>query len=105
MSIKVVLAGAGAFGRKHLDAISKIDGVEVVSVVGRASDPTQRFADEHGIGHATTDLAEALAQPGVDAAILATPTQLHASQAIQCMNAGKHVEERYIAGPESVPIL
>ena len=90
--MKVVLAGAGAFGLKHLDGIKKIDGVEVVSVVGRRLEPTQKVADEYGIPHATTELAEALAQPGVDAAILCTPTQMHAEQAIQCMDAGKHVQ-------------
>ncbi len=92
MSIKVVLAGAGAFGRKHLDAIAGIEGVEVVSVVGRTIEPTRAVAAEYGVAHATTDLAEALSQPGVSAAILATPTQLHASQAIECMEAGVHVQ-------------
>lgn len=90
--MKVVLAGAGAFGEKHLDAIKLIDGVEVASVVGRRLDATQAVADKYGIPHATTDLAEALAQPGVDSAILCTPTQMHAAQAIQCMKAGKHVQ-------------
>ena len=89
---KVVLAGAGAFGLKHLDGIKNIDGVEVVSIVGRRLEPTQKVADEYGIPHATTELSEALAQPGVDAAILCTPTQMHADQAIECMNAGKHVQ-------------
>jgi len=89
---KVVLAGAGAFGLKHLDGIKNIDGVEVVSVVGRRLEPTQKVADDYGVPHACTDLAEALAQPGVDAAILCTPTQMHAEQAIQCMDAGKHVQ-------------
>jgi 2-hydroxy-4-carboxymuconate semialdehyde hemiacetal dehydrogenase len=90
--MKVVLAGAGAFGKKHLDAIRKIAGVEAVSVVGRRLDATQAVATEYGIPHATTELAEALARPGVDAVILCTPTQMHASQAIQCMAAGKHVQ-------------
>jgi 2-hydroxy-4-carboxymuconate semialdehyde hemiacetal dehydrogenase len=92
LSINVLLAGAGAFGHKHLDAVSNIEGVEVVSVVGRRLEPTLQVAAEYGIGHATTDLAEALEQPGVDAAILATPTQMHAAQSIQCMEAGKHVQ-------------
>lgn len=92
MSSRVVLAGAGAFGRKHLDAISVIDDVDVVSVVGRRLEPTRDIASEFGIAHATTDLAEALALPVVDAVILATPTQMHAAQAIQVMNAGKHVQ-------------
>lgn len=90
--MKVVLAGPGAFGIKHLDGIRNIDGVEVVSLVGRTLDKTEAVATEYGVGHATTDLAEALALPGVDAAILCTPTQQHAAEAIQCMDAGKHVQ-------------
>ncbi len=90
--MKVVLAGAGAFGEKHLDAIKLIDGVEVVSIVGRRLEATQAIADRYGIAHATTELSEALSQPGVSAAILCTPTQMHAAQAIECMNAGKHVQ-------------
>ncbi|GGB56686.1 Gfo/Idh/MocA family oxidoreductase [Blastomonas aquatica] len=90
--MKIALAGAGAFGEKHLDGLKNIDGVEVVSLVGRRLDPTQAIAEKYGIGHATTELAEALEQPGLDAVILCTPTQMHAAQAIQCMDAGKHVQ-------------
>ena len=90
--MKIVLAGAGAFGVKHLEAIRAIGNVEVVALVGRMIEPTRAVADKHGVPHATTDLAEALQQPGVEAAILATPTQLHAAQAIACMQAGKHVQ-------------
>jgi 2-hydroxy-4-carboxymuconate semialdehyde hemiacetal dehydrogenase len=90
--MKLVLAGAGAFGQKHLDALRQIDGVEVVSLVGRELAKTRAVADKYAIGHVTTELADALAQPGVDAAILCTPTQMHAAQAIQCMQAGKHVQ-------------
>lgn len=92
MTIKVALAGAGAFGTKHLDAIALIDGVEVVSVVGRELAKTQQVAAKYGIGHCTTELAESLARPEVDAVILCTPTQLHAAQALQCLQAGKHVQ-------------
>ena len=90
--MKVVLAGAGAFGQKHLDAIKLIGGIDVVSLVGRDLAATRETADKYRVGHATTDLAEALALPGVDSAILCTPTQMHAAQAIQCMKAGKHVQ-------------
>ena len=92
MTINVALAGAGAFGIKHLDAIALIDDVNVVSVVGRTLEPTQEVADKYGIGHVTTDLAESLALDEVDAVVLATPTQMHAEQSIACMEAGKHVE-------------
>ncbi len=90
--MKVILAGAGAFGTKHLDAIRQIGGIDVLSVVGRELEATREVARKYGVPHATTDLAEALAQPGVQAAILATPTQMHAAQALQCLDAGKHVQ-------------
>ena len=92
MTIRVALAGAGAFGIKHLDAIKLIDGVEVVSLVGRELDKTKAVAAAYGIGHVATDLAESLALKTVDAVILCTPTQMHASQAIACLKAGKHVQ-------------
>lgn len=90
--MKVALAGPGAFGIKHLDAIEKIDGVDVVSLIGREPEKTQQVAEKYGIGHTSTELKDALALPEVDAVILCTPTQMHASQAIECMKAGKHVE-------------
>ncbi|GAB4349066.1 MAG: hypothetical protein Kow006_10320 [Gammaproteobacteria bacterium] len=90
--MKICVAGApGAFGNKHMDALAAIDGVEVVSVVGHKADSTRETAEKRGVPHWTTDLAESLALPEVEAVILATPTQLHASQAIQCLEAGKHV--------------
>ena len=91
-TIKVALAGAGAFGIKHLDGIKNIDGVEVVSLVGRELEKTKEVATKYGIGHVTTDLSASLALPQVDAVILCTPTQMHASQTIACLNAGKHVQ-------------
>ena len=90
--MKIILAGAGAFGQKHLEAIRAIGGIEVDSLVGRELAPTTEVAKRYGIAHATTSLAEALARPGVTAAILATPTQLHASQTLECLQAGKHVQ-------------
>jgi 2-hydroxy-4-carboxymuconate semialdehyde hemiacetal dehydrogenase len=90
--IKVALAGAGAFGIKHLDGIHQIEGVQVVSLVGRELEKTQEVARKYGIGHVSTDLADSLALPEVDAVILCTPTQMHASQTLACLRAGKHVQ-------------
>src|SRR6186997_580517 len=92
MTISVALAGAGAFGAKHIDAMRNIDGVEVVAVVGRELERTRAFADEYGVEHATTDLADVLAIGDIDAVVLATPTALHAEQSIATMRAGKHVQ-------------
>ncbi len=91
-TIKVALVGAGAFGIKHLDGIQNIDGVEVVSVVGRELDKTQEVAAKYGIPHVATDLSDSLKLKELDAVILCTPTQMHAAQSIQCLKAGKHVQ-------------
>ena len=92
MTIKVALAGAGAFGIKHLDGIKNIPDVEVISVIGRDLAKTQEVADKYGIQHVTDDLDEALKIQELDAVILCTPTQMHASQSIACLKAGKHVQ-------------
>jgi len=92
MTIKVALAGAGAFGIKHLDGIKNIAGVEVVSLVSRELGKTQEVADKYGIKHVTTELADSLKIKEVDAVILCTPTQMHASQTLACLEAGKHVQ-------------
>ena len=91
-TLKVALAGAGAFGLRHLDAVKLIDGVETISLIGREFDKTKEAAAKYGVSHVTTDLADTLKLPGLDAVILATPTQMHAAQALQCLKAGKHVQ-------------
>ncbi len=90
--MRIALAGAGAFGAKHLDGLAVIDGVTVTSVVSRRLEQAEEVARKYGAGHASTDLDEVLARDDVDAVILATPTQLHARQAIAAMRAGKHVQ-------------
>jgi 2-hydroxy-4-carboxymuconate semialdehyde hemiacetal dehydrogenase len=90
--IKIIVAGQGAFGIKHLEALQKIEDVQVVSLTGGNQQQTEEVARKFGIPHWTGNLAESLAQPGVDAAILATPTQMHADQSAQCLRAGKHVQ-------------
>jgi len=89
--MKVALAGQGAFGIKHLEAMRNIPGIEVVSLAGGSPDSTREVAEKWNIPHWTTDLAESLKQPGVEAVILTTPTQMHARQGVECMRAGKHV--------------
>ena len=92
MTIRIALAGAGAFGIKHLDGLRNIDDVEVVSVIGRDLDKTRAVADKYGIAHVSDRLEDALALKEVDAVILCTPTQLHAAQTLACLEAGKHVQ-------------
>ena len=90
--MRIALAGAGAFGEKHLDGLKNIDGVEIASVISRRAEQAAEVAAKYGAPHSGTDLSEALARDDVDAVILCTPTQMHAEQAIACMEAGKHVQ-------------
>jgi 2-hydroxy-4-carboxymuconate semialdehyde hemiacetal dehydrogenase len=90
--MRIAVAGAGAFGIKHLDGLQNIDGVEITSIVSRRIEQAREVAEKYGANHATTDLDETLARNDVDAVILCTPTQLHAAQSIATLRAGKHVQ-------------
>ena len=90
--MKIGVAGQGAFGVKHIDAIQNIPGVEIITLAGGNAAATEEVAKKYKIPHWTGDLAESLKQPGLEAMILATPTQMHADQAVQCLKAGKHVQ-------------
>src|SRR5438552_6365841 len=90
--MKICMVGSGAFAKKHLDGLQRIKDAEVVSIHGRSADTTKAVAEKYDIPHWATDFDEAIGQPGVEAVILTSPTQVHAEQAIQCMRAGKHVE-------------
>jgi len=90
--MRIALAGAGAFGEKHLDGLQNIDGVEITSIISRTGEQAAEVAKKYGAKHSSTELEDALSRDDVDAVILCTPTQIHAEQAIACMDAGKHVQ-------------
>ena len=87
--MKICVAGQGAFGQKHLDALKRIAGVEVVSLIGGNPASTEQVAKKYGISHWGSDLTEGIQR--ADAVILATPTKMHFKQGEQVMRAGKHV--------------
>jgi 2-hydroxy-4-carboxymuconate semialdehyde hemiacetal dehydrogenase len=87
--MKICVAGQGAFGQKHLDALKRIPEAEVVSLIGGNQDATAEVAKKYGIPHWGGDLGEGIAR--ADAVILTTPTQMHRQQGEQVMRAGKHV--------------
>ncbi|MGW8363161.1 Gfo/Idh/MocA family oxidoreductase [Streptomyces wedmorensis] len=91
-TLRVALAGGGAFGAKHAAALRRIDGVEVTAVVSSTLERAQKFAAEQGVGRGVASLDEVLAMDDIDAVILATPTQMHAEQTLACLDAGKHVQ-------------
>ncbi len=90
--VRIALVGTGAFGIKHLDGLKNITNTEVTFVVGSSQAKAQVVAEQYGIPNAVGSLDEALASDQVDAVILCTPTQMHASQTLACLKAGKHVQ-------------
>jgi 2-hydroxy-4-carboxymuconate semialdehyde hemiacetal dehydrogenase len=92
MTLGICLAGTGAMAAVHAKALKKIDGVEIVSVNSREAGSGQKFAAEYNIAHTSTDLAECIDRPGVDAVILTTPSIMHADQTVLALSRGKHVQ-------------
>ena len=89
--MKVCLVGEGAQGITHMRALRGMEGVEVVSLAGGIAADAEAFAREHGIGHVSTDLEECLDRPGVEAAVITSPNQLHCEQAVTALERGRHV--------------
>lgn len=86
-----VVGASGAFGAKHLDALNQIENINISALVVPEADKAAELQQNYPDASISADLTKALELDSVDAVILATPTQLHASQAIQCLEAGKHV--------------
>ena len=90
--IRLGVAGAnGAFGIKHLEALSAINGIEITAVMATTMKKANGVADRFNVPLRFDDFDAFITSDGVDAVILATPTQLHAEQGIKAMAAGKHV--------------
>ena len=80
-TIKVALAGAGAFGIKHLDGIKNIDGVEVVSLIGREFDKTKACG---GLSHVFFRVFEPIECYLLRAPMAVCPPVLRCPQAGHC---------------------
>lgn len=88
--MNVCMIGYGMMGAWHSEAL-RATGAVLHTVVGRRPDAAQEFARRYGYRKVAGSLEEALADPAVDAVILGTPSDQHETQAIQCLEAGKHM--------------
>ena len=97
MNLKVAILGYGAIAREHALSLRRIGQgpidfkINLSGVMGRLPAPTRAFADDFGATLATTDLEELLADAGIEAVIVCSPTDLHAVQTERALRAGKHV--------------
>ena len=85
-----VIVGTGFGVLTHLRA-ARAAGFDVLALVGRDAAKAAERAALFEVPHATTDLAEALARPGVEAVAVATPPHTHAPITLAAIAAGKHV--------------
>ncbi len=91
MTIRVALFGSGWIQAFHARAVFERADAELVAVANHREQSAAKLAERFGVPRVMTDW-EALAQdPAVDAAVVATPNALHASQSIALLRAGKHV--------------
>jgi predicted dehydrogenase len=90
-TIKTAIFGTGFMGRVHLDALRRLESVEVVAFASRNLEAARRLGEGFGISTFTTDYREILGDPNIDAVHILTPNALHYSMAKDALLAGKHV--------------
>lgn len=89
-NIRWGLIGATTIARLWMISAMRKTGGEVVTVLSSSAERGKEFAESNGIAHHTTDLATLLADD-IDAVYISTTNELHASQTIAALRAGKHV--------------
>jgi predicted dehydrogenase len=88
--INAAIVGLGRWGRNHVTAVAGSSRIRYVRAVTRDPALAHDFADQHGLA-LTRDLAEVLADPGIDAVFLATPHSRHVDEVVAVAEAGKAV--------------
>ena len=88
--VGVVVVGTGWGCLTHVPAL-RASGFRVEALVGTDPARTAARARACGIEGATTNLAEALTAPRVEAVVIATPPESHAELVLSALAAGKHV--------------
>jgi len=89
--IRVGIIGAGGIGYEHIQGYQKSGCTEVVGVVARTEDHAKLASEKFGIEAWYTDYRELLKRADLDAVSICTPNYLHAQQAADAANAGKHI--------------
>lgn len=88
---KLGIIGAGMYGKVLMRYFRQDPRAEIVWVNSASEATTRAAAEEFDIKKWTLDYREIVADPAVDAAVIATPPYLHAEQLIAALDAGKHV--------------
>jgi len=88
--MKLGILGLGAWGRRMVNSVhGKSESVRFVAAFNRTPSKVADFAAERDI-RLSGDIAEVLAEPEVEGVVVVGPAALHAPQAMQAVEAGKH---------------
>ena len=89
-TFRIAFVGCGRISKNHFDAISKIDGLEVVAVCDEIGERAHEAGDNLGVP-SYSNYERMLAETECDVVAIATPSGLHPSQGVIAARAGKHV--------------
>jgi predicted dehydrogenase len=89
--IRTAIFGTGFMGRVHLEAVRRVESVEVAAIAGRNAEATRKLGAGFSVPLLTTDYREVLRDPAIDAVHIGTPNAQHFSMAKDALLAGKHV--------------
>lgn len=91
-TIKLGVIGTGRIGKLHVENINRfVPGAKVIAVADVMIEYSKEWAVEQGLPYVYADYRELLANPEVEAVVIATPTDTHATVAIDACRAGKHI--------------
>lgn len=90
-NLKVGVVGIGWAGQQHLEAYSRIDGVEIVAAAGMEAELLAQVEEKYSIPHVFARWEDMLELEGLDAISVAVPTFLHAPIAVAALEKGIHV--------------
>jgi predicted dehydrogenase len=89
--IRTAIFGTGFIGRVHLDALRRLESVEIAAIADPNVESARRLGEGFGVATITEDYREILRDPAIDAVHICTPNALHFSMAKEALEAGKHV--------------
>ncbi|MBR3999271.1 MAG: Gfo/Idh/MocA family oxidoreductase [Clostridia bacterium] len=89
--LKFAVLGTGGIANQFANAVSLVEGAEIVAAASKSAERAAAFAERHGIQKSYGSYAEMLADPEVEAVYVATTHNFHKENIIDCLNAGKHV--------------
>ncbi|WP_411345629.1 Gfo/Idh/MocA family protein [Paenibacillus sp. WLX1005] len=89
--VRFGIIGTNFITERFIEAAKRNEDFELTALYSRTGERAAQFGQKYGIPHHYTDLQEMLDSGNIDAVYIASPNSLHAEQAIQCMDNGKHV--------------